>query len=99
MNRALNGLLIIILSITSAQAQDTVLTYLQAKDRLIKKNFYLLAAHFEIDQAEAQVIQSKLYYNPTIYWNQEAYNRTQEKYLKTSNQYEGQINQTIAIAG
>ncbi|HTH56636.1 MAG TPA: TolC family protein [Cyclobacteriaceae bacterium] len=99
MNRALNGLLIFILSITSVLGQDTVLTYLQAKDRLVKKNFYLLAAHFEIDQAEAQVIQSRLYYNPTFYWNQEAYNTTSEKYLKASNQYEGQINQTIAIAG
>jgi len=99
MNRALNSLIIFILSSTSVLAQDTVLTYLQAKDRLIKENFYLLAAHFEIDQAEAQVIQSKLYYNPTIYWNQEAYNKTQEKYLKASNQYEVQVNQTIAIAG
>lgn len=99
MNRALNSLIVFVLSVTSVVAQDTVLTFLQAKDRLIKKNFYLLAAHFEIDQAEAQVIQSKLYYNPTIYWNQEAYNRTTEKYLKASNQYEMQVNQTIAIAG
>src|ERR1043166_5919933 len=99
MNKSLNGFIVFILSVTSVFAQDSTLTFTQAKDRLIKKNFYLLAAYYEINQAEAQVIQAKLYYNPTIYWNQEAYNKTQEKYLKASNQYEGQINQTIAIAG
>ncbi|MBI1768908.1 MAG: TolC family protein [Bacteroidetes bacterium] len=99
MNKSLNGFILFILSITSASAQDSALTFLQAKDRLIKKNFYLLAAYYEINQAEAQVVQAKLYYNPTIYWNQEAYNKTQDKYLKASNQYEAQISQTISIAG
>src|SRR5260370_21582235 len=99
MNKSLNGFIIFILSITSAYGQDSTLTFLQAKDRLIKKNFYLLAAYYEINQAEAQVVQAKLYYNPTIYWNQEAYNKTQDKYLKASNQYETQISQTISIAG
>jgi len=95
MNKSLYGFIIFILSIMSAYGQDSTLTFLQAKDRLIKKNFYLLAAYYEINQAEAQVVQAKLYYNPTIYWNQEAYNKTQDKYLKASNQYETQISQTI----
>ncbi len=99
MNKSLYGFIIFILSIMSAYGQDSTLTFLQAKDRLIKKNFYLLAAYYEINQAEAQVVQAKLYYNPTIYWNQEAYNKTQDKYLKASNQYETQISQTISIAG
>ncbi len=99
MNKSLYGFIIFILSIMSAYGQDSTLTFLQAKDRLIKENFYLLAAYYEINQAEAQVVQAKLYYNPTIYWNQEAYNKTQDKYLKASNQYETQISQTISIAG
>src|SRR6266700_4616059 len=80
------------------RAQDSTLTLLQAKERLLKKNFYLLAAYYEINQAEAQVVQAKLWYNPTFYWNQEAYNSVQDKILKGSNQYEAQINQTISIA-
>src|SRR5882672_11043474 len=100
MKKSFNGFIIFILTVMSASAQhDSALTFLQAKDRLIKKNFYLLAAYYEINQAEAQVVQAKLYYNPTIYWNQEAYNKTQDKYLKASNQYETQITQTISIAG
>jgi len=80
-------------------AQDSVLTMLQAKERLLRKNFYLLAAYYEISQAEAQVIQARLWYNPTVTWNQEAYNTEQNKYLRARNQYEAQINQTISIAG
>src|SRR5258708_37027734 len=99
MNKSLNGFIIFILLVTSASAQDSALTFLQAKDRLIKKNFYLLAAYYEINQAEAQVVQAKLYYNPTISWNQEAYKRAQDKYLMARYQYETQISQTIAIAG
>lgn len=82
-----------------AMAQDSVLTLVQAKERLLKRNFYLLAAYYEVNQAEAQVVQARLWYNPTIYWNQEAYNKAQKEYFKASNQYEVQINQTISIAG
>src|SRR5437868_12509978 len=78
-----------------ACAQDSVLTLVQAKERLLKKNFYLLAAYYEISQAEAQVAQARLWYNPTVSWNQEAYNKAQKEYFKASNQYELQISQTI----
>jgi len=84
MLQSLNGFVVFILSVTSVFAQDSTLTFNQAKDRLIKKNFYLLAAHYEIDQAQAQVVQAKLYYNPTISWNQEAYKRAQDKALMSS---------------
>ncbi len=88
-----------ITSVQSVRAQDSVLTLLQAKERLLKKNFYLLAAYYEISHAEAQVIQARLWYNPTITWNQEAYNTEKNSYLQARNQYEAQINQTISIAG
>lgn len=78
---------------------DSTLTLALAKERLMKKNFYLLAAYYEISQAEAQVIQARLWYNPSINWNQEAYNKVRQEYFKASNQYELQINQTISIAG
>ncbi len=86
-------------SFSAAFSQDSVLTMLQAKERLLKRNFYLLAAYYEINQAEAQVVQARLWYNPSITWNQEAYNTEQNKYLQARNQYEMQINQTISIAG
>jgi cobalt-zinc-cadmium efflux system outer membrane protein len=70
-----------------------------AKERLLKKNFYLLAAYYEVNQAEAQVLQAKLWPNPTVYWNQEAYNKAEKSFLKANNQFETQLTQTISIAG
>ena len=92
-------LFVCVASYQKVQGQDSLLTLLQAKDRLLKKNFYLLAAYYEVNQAEAQVVQARLWYNPTVIWNQEAYNKAQEKYFQARNQYETQINQTISIAG
>ena len=100
--KSLTGCVVFFVWLTSthfANAQDSVLTLVQAKDRLLKKNFYLLAAYYEVNQAEAQVAQARLWYNPTVSWNQEAYNKAQKEYFKASNQYELQINQTISIAG
>ena len=100
--KSFTGWIIFIIGIASPQfvcAQDSVLTLLQAKERLLKKNFFLLAAYYEINQAEAQVIQARLWYNPSVTWNQEAYNKSQKEYFKARNQYEVQINQTISIAG
>lgn len=79
--------------------QDSLLTLGQARDRLLKKNFYLLAAYFEVSQAEAQVVQARLWANPTITWNQEAYSAEQNKYFSARNQFETSISQTISIAG
>lgn len=90
---------VLIASSYLVNAQDSILTLPQAKERLLKRNFYLLAAYYEINQAEAQVLQARLWYNPTISWNQEAYNKVQKEYFKARNQYEVQINQSISIAG
>ncbi|HCW09367.1 MAG TPA: hypothetical protein DGG95_18585 [Cytophagales bacterium] len=99
MNKSSIGFLIFILSFQGLRGQDSVLTFQQAKERLINKNFYLLAAHYEIDQADAQVIQAKLWYNPTVYLNQGFSNTLPQDYKYYKNQYEVQINQAISIAG
>ena len=83
----------------SSQVADSVLMLKEAKVHFLQKNFYLLAAYYEIAQAEAQLVQARLWYNPTFIWNQEAYSNEQNKFLRTGNQFEAQINQTISIAG
>jgi len=79
--------------------QDSVLTLQQAKAVLLKKNFFLLAAYYQIGQAEAQLIQARVWNNPTIAWNQEAYNLEENKYLRARNQFEAQVTQAFSIAG
>ena len=99
MKLGLSTILVLLALGLSAQTADSVLTLQNAKAHLLKKSFYLLAAYYEISQAEAQLVQARLWYNPTFVWNQEAYSNEQNKFLKAGNQFEVQINQTISIAG
>ena len=79
--------------------QDSVLSLQQAKEVLLKKNFFLLAAYYEISQADARLIQARVWYNPTVTVGQEAYSIAENKYFQTRNQFEAQISQAISIAG
>ncbi len=95
----LTGSLLISSCFTGFAQPDSVLTLQEAKSVLLKKNFFLLAAYYQIGQAEARLIQARIWYNPTIGWNQEAYNLEENKYLRARNQFEAQISQAISIAG
>lgn len=49
-------------------AQDTLrLTSPQAEKAFIEKNLLLLASGFQIEAAEAQVVQARLWENPTVF--------------------------------
>jgi len=90
----------LLISSSNSFAQvDSVLTLQQAKVVLLKKNFFLLAAYYQIGQAEARLIQARVWNNPTIGWNQEAYNLEENKYLRARNQFEAQVSQAFSIAG
>lgn len=78
---------------------DSILTFQQAKARLVQKNLSLLAAYYDIDVAEAQLLQARLWNNPYFIWNQELYNAEKNEYLNYRNQYMIQIEQVFSIAG
>src|SRR5258708_32859411 len=78
---------------------DSVLTFQEAKSRLIRKNLSLLAAFYDIDIAEARLIQARVWNNPYFIWNQELYNTEKNQYLNFRNQYMVQIEQVFSIAG
>ena len=85
--KKLSCLAILILTIlfqVCAQVADSVLTFQQAKARLLSKNFFLLAAYYQINQAEAQLIQARIWSNPNVNWMQEAYSIEQEKYFRSA---------------
>ena len=96
--------LLILISFTlpstiKAASADSILSLTKAKEVLLSKNFFLLAAYYQVNQAEAQLIQARVWNNPNINWMQEAYSIDQEKYFRTANQFEAQITQSISIAG
>ncbi len=87
---------------TAAEAQtgaDSVLSFQQAKARLIKKNLSLLAAFYDIDITEARLIQAKVWNNPYFIWNQELYNVEKNQYFNFKNQFLAQVEQIFSVAG
>jgi len=87
----------------AAMAQDTVrITLPEAEQQFIQKNLSLLAQKYNIDIAKAQVIQAKLYNNPTLTLNGNIYNPQLHKVFDVSNktgQYDIGIQQVIRLAG
>jgi cobalt-zinc-cadmium efflux system outer membrane protein len=87
----------------SIKAQDTVhITLPEAEKQFLQKNLTLLAEKYDIDIAKAQVIQAKLYNNPTLTLNGNIYNPQLHKAFDVSNktgQYDIGIQQLIRLAG
>src|ERR1700674_5323159 len=73
-------------SCTIVQAQDTLhLTLPDAERQFLDKNLTLLAGKYNIDAASAQIIQAKLYPNPSLQLTGVIYNPKQGKYFDISN--------------
>lgn len=87
----------------SAVAQDTIRINLQqAEQQFLQNNLSLLAARYNIDVAQAQIIQARLYNNPTLSVSGNIYNPDQKKVFDISNktgQYVIGIQQLIILAG
>ncbi|MBL7864310.1 MAG: TolC family protein [Cyclobacteriaceae bacterium] len=101
MKRIASGILLVILAANTAagQAADTVLSLSEAKARLFNYNLGLLAAYYEIDIAQAKVIQAKVWNNPNFIINGDMYNQETNEYFALRNQSLWQLEQTFSIAG
>lgn len=81
------------------QAQS--LTLQEAGQQFLKQNLSLIAARYDIDMAQAQVMQARLFENPVISLEQNVYNRLNGKYFDLGKEGESaiEIEQVISIAG
>ena len=60
---------------TAVQAQDTLsLTLRQADSLFVQRNLLALAGRFQIEAAQAQILQARLLDNPTVNVELNAYN-------------------------
>jgi cobalt-zinc-cadmium efflux system outer membrane protein len=87
---------------THAHAQDSLRISLQEAESLfLQKNFLLLAAKYRVSEADAAIIQAKLYPNPNFYINQGLYNPETKKWLDISSTGETALalEQVIILAG
>ncbi len=89
-----------VLSVSAiSQPKDTVLTFTQAKARLMKANLGLLASYYEINIAKAGVIQARVWNNPYFIFNGDLYSNEENEYFHFRNQHLLQIEQTFSYAG
>ncbi|MCX6287128.1 MAG: TolC family protein [Bacteroidetes bacterium] len=73
------------LQISPKSDNDTVILSIQDAEQLfLDKNFELLAARYQISEADAAVIQAKLWANPTFNIEQGAYNPETKKWFDFS---------------
>lgn len=83
-----------------AMAQKTV-TLQDCESQFLKNNLFLLASHYNIDAAKAMTIQARIWDNPTITAELNAYNPERNKYFDIGK--EGQkafsIEQLIYLGG
>lgn len=86
-------------AVAIAQQQDTVITFQEAKARLVKSNLGLLASYYDINIAKAAVIQARLWNNPYFVFNGDLYSAETNEYFHFRNQHLLQVEQTFSYAG
>ncbi|HZY82426.1 MAG TPA: TolC family protein [Cyclobacteriaceae bacterium] len=89
-----------LLSCSMVMAQsDTVLTFQEAKARMLRYNTGLLANYYDVNIAKARVIVAKQWNNPNMIFNGDMWNSETNEYLRTRNQHLFQFEQIFGIAG
>lgn len=102
MNRAFLFLLFLLLAGKMCVQQVAgTLTLKEAEQRFLERNLSLIAERYNIDMAQAQVLQAKLFENPVISLEQNVYNRLNGKYFDFGKEGEAvvEIEQVIHLAG
>lgn len=104
MKQLLIGLVAALSAVSSiAQSVDTVasqiLSFPEAKARLMNANLGLLAAYYDINIAQARVIQARVWNNPYFIFNGDMYNAEANEYFHLRNQHLIQVEATFSIAG
>ena len=102
MNRAFLFLLFLLLAgKMCAQQVAGTLTLKEAEQRFLERNLSLIAERYNIDMAQAQVLQAKLFENPVISLEQNVYNRLNGKYFDFGKEGETvvEVEQVIRLAG
>ena len=74
----------------------------EVEQRFVSKSLGLVAAKYDIDISQANVLQAKQWYNPNLSYSQQLYDPTTKKNFDNSTatgQVDVQLNQLLSIAG
>lgn len=100
--RLLFALLVLFHMGAKAQSDSLKLAIGQAERLFLTSNYQLLAANYQIGQAQAEIITAKLFDNPELSYENLFYNHETKRFFETSfatGQYNAQISQLIKLAG
>ncbi len=80
--------------------QNTInLSISDAEKIFLSQNLTLIAEKYNIDKAKANLIQTALFENPTLNFEQIAYNDETKEFFNTSSQHAVEIEQAISLSG
>lgn len=83
-----------------SQLPETVsFTFEEGKSKMLKENVKLMAEFYNLDIAEAEIQQTRLWENPLFVWNAEMYSVAENNYFNFSNQKLLQIEYSFSISG
>ena len=101
MDRRVTLLLFLSLLFSGTKASVVSLSLKESEQRFSEHNLEVIAERYNIDIAEAQVVQAKLFENPVVSLEQNVYNRLNGRYFDFGKQGETivEVEQLIYIAG
>ncbi|MFN6089749.1 MAG: TolC family protein [Cyclobacteriaceae bacterium] len=86
-------------TLSQTNSADTIISFQDAKAKLMRANLRLLATYYDINIAKANVIQAKLWSNPYFIFNGDIYTSETNEYFAFRNQHLLQLEQTFSYAG
>ncbi len=86
-------------AVSQTNPADTIISFQEAKAKLMRANLRLLATYYDINIAKANVIQAKLWSNPYFIFNGDIYTSETNEYFAFRNQHLLQLEQTFSYAG
>lgn len=89
-----------ILTNSWSQIPETVsFTFEEGKSKMLKENVRLMAEYYNLDIAEAEIQQARLWENPLFVWNAEMYSMAENNYFNFGNQKLLQIEYSFSVSG
>lgn len=90
----------VFLFLSTVYPQDSLkVTVAEADQIFLTQNLNILAQHYQIDKAEAMLIQAGLFDNPTVGYEQIVRSREEKRYFYTPAQYAIEVEQVINLTG
>lgn len=82
------------------QLSETItFTYEEGKSKMLKENVRLMAEYYNLDIAEAEIQQKRLWDNPLFVWNAEMYSLAENNYFNFANQKLLQLEYSFSVSG